>query len=137
MATKLVDLKKTAEERKKDRPGPLSEATDDGPRYPYGIRVELEEPSLKKLGIGTMPKAGSKMHLQAEAHVKSVHDDQTAGGKKERRIVLELRKMFVQAVAEGNKDPGLREGKLQGAKAAMDKALDAQEGSDGDGDDDD
>jgi len=131
---KLVDLKRSKAERKKDAE-PLSAAAE-GNDYPYGLTVDLDHDSMKKLGMHTLPKAGSKLHIHAEAHVKSVRDNQRAGGKRERGMSLELRKMAIAATQKAAANPNVREGLLTGAKAEMDKALDAQEGPDSDGDDD-
>jgi hypothetical protein len=126
---KLVDLKRTkAEQKERNSSSKLS--APDSDEYPYGLTVSLDHDALDKLGMKTMPKAGTKLHLHAHAHVKSVEETHHAGGKKRRHMSLELQKMALEATQRASDEPGIREGKLTGAKAAMDKALDAQEGPD-------
>lgn len=113
----LVDLKRTKQERKeRSKPSPM-----DGEDYPYGLRVHLGHDELQKLGIDTLPKAGSKVHLRAHAHVASVEDRQRDGGKPERSMSLELRHMSLgdEGPAEGEVD----QPEQRGAKRAMDDAL--------------
>ncbi|MDE2097466.1 MAG: hypothetical protein KGL39_09495 [Patescibacteria group bacterium] len=122
--TKLVDLKRTKAEKKADS----NPSTYEGNDYPYGLTVELDHDALQKLGIDKMPKAGDTMHVQAHAHVKSVEERQHSGGKKSRRMSLELRKMAIAATQRAANEGEVHEGKLDGALAAMDQALDKKEG---------
>lgn len=128
---KLVDLKRTAKERKKNSE-PMKISGDD---YPYGLTVHLDHEALEKLGIKNLPKAGGKVMLHAHAHVKSTEDRTEDGGKRRRSMSLELRKMALEATQRAADDPNIHEGKLRGAKAAMDKALDRQEGKPGEAED--
>lgn len=41
----------------------------DEPEYPYGLRIELRNDSLAKLGITELPKVGSRMTLTAIVEV--------------------------------------------------------------------
>lgn len=128
---KLVDLKRTKQEREKhSKPEPYK-----GEDYPYGLTVHLDHDALEKLGIKNLPKAGGKVMLHAHAHVKSTEDRNEDGGKRRRSMSLELRKMAIEATQRAADEPDIHEGKLKGAKAAMDKALDRQEGKPGEAED--
>lgn len=122
---KMVDLKRTAAERKAerakyDKPGHIG-----GDDYGYGLTVRLDHEHLKKLGITKMPKAGDVLHLHSKAHVKSTSEHSEDGGDR-KHMELELRHMAIGAT-ERAKEEDVQEGNLTGAKAAMDQALDKQE----------
>lgn len=119
---KLVDLKRTKQEREKhSKPEPFR-----GDDYPYGLSVTLGHDELEKLGMKTLPKAGTKIKLHAHAHVKSTEDRTEDGGKRRRSMTLELRHMALEGGGQGATDDSgesARGSKLKGARAAMDKAL--------------
>jgi hypothetical protein len=121
---KLVDLKRTSAERKADRE--RFDKPSSGDDYGYGLRVRLDHSHLKKLGITELPKAGDHLHVHAKAHVSSV-GSHSSEGRDDRHIELELRHMAVSATKKAS-EQDVQEGKLKGAKAAMDQALDKQEG---------
>jgi hypothetical protein len=121
----MQDMKRTKAERKADTE--LNKAPVDD--YPYGLRVHLDNATMEKLGIKSLPKVGSKLHLHAHAHVVSAEERSHEGGKKHRSVSLELRKMELAAEHKASEGE-VHEGNLTGAKAAMDKALDKQEGPD-------
>lgn len=66
-----------------------SEATDDmglcspneAPAYPWGLRLDLEDATLKKLGIESPPAVGTKMMLTAMAEVTSASQRENQDGK--------------------------------------------------------
>lgn len=112
----MVDMKRTKAEKKAESTkydnaiGPGGQ--DD---YPYGLHVTLDHEMLQKLGIDKLPAVGDKMHLQSHAHVTEVSEESREGGKKRRSVRLQMRKMQVE--------PATAPSPAEGAKAAMDKAL--------------
>lgn len=123
---KMVHMARTAAEKKAerekyDKPGSLG-----GEDYGYGLTLHLDHNHLKKLGIDKLPKAGTKLHIHAKAHVKSVGDNSRDDGSDSRHMDLELRHMAVEAEKRASHED-VEEGNLRGAKAAMDQALDKQE----------
>jgi hypothetical protein len=62
--------------------------------YPYGLRINLDEDMLKKLGIKKMPKTGGHVSLKANCCVTSVSMDER-NGKTNRRIELQIEEMDI------------------------------------------
>lgn len=121
---KMVDMKRTAKERKSEE-GNLKHI--GGEDYPYGLSIRLDHHSLKKLGMheGKLPKVGSKIKLHAHAHVKSTSEHSEDGGQKRRHLELELRHLNLEGHG-GEKPSGDTEDTAKmhkGMKAAVDKAV--------------
>ena len=95
---KLVSMKITKEERDK-RTEPSSLATD-GPAYPYGLTVQLDNDSLEKLGIKTLPDAGEKYTLIAAVTVVGVSSSESESGKN-RSVSLQLTALCLEDEAPG------------------------------------
>lgn len=56
-------------------------ATPDLPAYPYGLTLYLNDETLEKLGIKTMPAVGSKLQLTATVIVTGTSVRATQGEK--------------------------------------------------------
>lgn len=125
----LTDMKRTKADRKAQKEKYDTVSPGGGDDYPYGLSMHLGHEELTKLGLDKLPRVGDKLHLRAHAHVTSVSENHRDGGKSERRIELQLRKMEVAAEKKASEGE-IHEGKLTGAMAAMDKALDKKEGKD-------
>ena len=58
-------------------------ALKDQPKFPYGLRISLNEGSLKKLeaaGLEGQPEVGDYIDLRCFARVTSVSSNETEGG---------------------------------------------------------
>lgn len=55
--------------------------SSDGPAYPYGLTIYLDNATLAKLGITDLPDLGTKLTLHAEVEVTSNSQRQTQDGK--------------------------------------------------------
>lgn len=64
----MVNLKRAAEPK-----GTLMAAEPDEPGYPYGLCLHLDEDTLAKLGVTSLPKAGVEVMLRAKALVTSTN----------------------------------------------------------------
>lgn len=90
---KLVDMKRTAAEKKAEREQWDKPATDNMDDYPYGLTVRLDHAAMEKLGmVDTDFDAGEAVTLCAECFV-SEDSVNTVGGKKRRSMTLQLRKI--------------------------------------------
>lgn len=121
----LVDMKRSKKESKESSPKIAQDP------YGYGLNLELDHDHLQKLGIKQLPETGAVLHLRAHAHVRNTSEHNDESGTPRRSVSLQLRRMELKAEQKAAEDPSVQEGKLRGAKAAMDKALDAQEGKKG------
>ena len=52
----------------------------DGPKYPWGLCLNLDEQQLEQLGIKDLPKVDSTVTLTAKATITSVSENQTQEG---------------------------------------------------------
>lgn len=65
-------------------------AVADSPEYPYGLRLELTEEAIGKLGLNSLPKVGSKMAINARVEVSSASQYDSKEGGKRRSISLQI-----------------------------------------------
>lgn len=88
----LVSMKNSKKKSKKDNSiccGP----SDSGEAFPYGLRVDLNNDSLDKLGIDALPKSGKVMKMVAEVKVESTSERQERDGTANRSVGLQITKM--------------------------------------------
>lgn len=85
----------------------------DAPRYPYGLNIRLDSESMKKLGIESLPKVGTKVQIMAIANVESVSERDSQDGGKHRDMCLQITDLGLEPQAE-KKDAASA---LYGAKA--------------------
>lgn len=86
----LVNMKMSAEESKE-----YSGAEMESPEYPYGLTIDLDDDSLAKLGITSLPKVGSEMMITAKCVVKGVSSNQYQGSDEESRVCLQITDMEI------------------------------------------
>jgi hypothetical protein len=89
----MVSMKMTKKEKKEHHEGMVMASPDDGPSYPYGLRLRLDDDSLTKLGM-SLPKVGSKVSVDAVGEVVEVsqHED---GKDKRRSVEIQIQKLSV------------------------------------------
>jgi hypothetical protein len=92
----MVNMKMSAEEAKEQNACP-SEA--EGPRYPYGLALNLDNDALDKLGIGTGVEVGDEVTIVAKAKVTSKSGYETMVGGAENSIGLQITDMEVSGEA--------------------------------------
>lgn len=86
---KLVNMKVDPAERE----ARYKESTlVEGPRYPYGLCLHLDDEVMEKLGLKELPAVGKPVMVHAMADVTSVSENEytTEGGKTEKRQSVSL-----------------------------------------------
>lgn len=91
----MTSMKITAAERKarKDRYKDSPCTLDGGDTYPHGLRVELNDESLTKLGIKALPDVGGTMQLVATVKITAASQRDREGGVKDRDLTLQITDM--------------------------------------------
>lgn len=86
--TPMTNMKMSAKEAK-GMGGP-TEAVANQPKYPYGLRISLNDETLKKMGITNLPKAGEKMKIYAAVDVAGSSANDTMDGGKSLSMELQI-----------------------------------------------
>lgn len=90
----MIDLKLSAEDVQKMEQ-PISSNPGDGPKYPYGLCLYLDNTTLEKLGMSSLPAVGEEVTISAKAVVKSVSLREQQDGDKDRSVDLQITAMTV------------------------------------------
>lgn len=85
-------MKRSPSEKKAAIEGSYAAPAPSAPDYPYGLRLMLDDESMKKLGIDRMPKPGDKFRLEGEAHVIDAQQHDTDQNS-DRRVELVLHEL--------------------------------------------
>jgi hypothetical protein len=85
----LKDMALTAEEAKEQDCCAPSSSEKEGPKYPYGLRLDLDDGSLAKLGMGLMP-VGTEIMITAMARVVSNSSYEREGSDSENSMGLQI-----------------------------------------------
>lgn len=92
----MVNMKMSADERKEY----LGEATaSEGPTYPYGLCINLDDDALKKLGLTEMPAVGTEVMVMAKAVVKGTSAHARDGEMDHRSVEMQITDMELGPVA--------------------------------------
>ncbi len=84
----MINLKMSREERKEY--GEVAVTDSEGPQYPYGLCIDLDDDTLEKLGITSLPAVGTAIQFTARAVVKSTSSNQYEGSEPESRMSLQI-----------------------------------------------
>jgi len=87
MPNDLKSMKLTKADAKKETG---VEVSKDLPRYPWGLRVELNDDALDRLGMPALPAIDEKMLLYARVEVTYVSQTASQEGKKRRSVSLQI-----------------------------------------------
>ena len=71
--------------------------------YPHGLTLHVDEESMRKLGLESLPLVGSEMHLAAVVRVTRVSQEDTPKGK-ERNMALQVEQMAVAPKKEDKQE---------------------------------
>jgi hypothetical protein len=96
----MVNMQMTAEQAKSY----AEPSAGDGPRYPYGLCLQLDTDTLKKLGITDLPKVGSTFTLVAKVDVTSVSMHQQQDGDESMCASLQITDMELKGAQRTTDD---------------------------------
>lgn len=85
---KITAADRKAKEAKYDKPCSIG-----GDKYPYGLRIHLDEEIMEKLDMASLPRVGAKMILTAEVDVDSVEARESTDGGKRRSMAVQITAM--------------------------------------------
>jgi hypothetical protein len=108
MAEKLVDMKFTKAEAKAQAEEYSKPSPDNEPSYPWGLQIRLEDESLSKLGITTLPEIGAEFHLTVVAEVQSATESRMASGRTDRCVCLQITMMGIDLQESAAEERGER-----------------------------
>lgn len=95
----MVDMKMSKEEAKEQS----SPSVNEGPRYPWGLQISLDDDACTKLGIGDDVNVGDEVTFSAKATVTSKSGYQTMVGDAETTVGLQITDMEVGAAETSKK----------------------------------
>lgn len=70
------------------------------PEYPWGLCLELDETSLEKLGIESLPVVGAEFLLTAKVVVRSTSEHSVQGGEGRRNLSAQITEMELATPAK-------------------------------------
>ena len=88
----LISMKLTPEEQKHEA---METMMASKPEYPYGLRIDLCDESVEKLGIEKLPEIGSTMLVMAKCEVCCVSERKDEDGETDKQIGLQIVEMSV------------------------------------------
>jgi len=92
MADSMVSMARTAKEKKANEEKYTSMPMD-GPDYPYGLCLSLDDSELKKLGVDTLPEVGDELTINAVCKVTRVSASASEKSDKQRSVELQITHM--------------------------------------------
>jgi hypothetical protein len=98
-----VELKSMKMEPKAEeeecRPCDVMYGKEQKPEYPWGLNINLDEESLKKLGIADLPAVGGEMMITAKVKVTSTSSVEYDEGSR-RTVALQITDMAIGSEAK-------------------------------------
>jgi len=90
---KLTNMEMTKAEKKESSPVAMSDY--NGPDFPYGLKLCLDNASLEKLGFDALPKVGAKMMVHAMGVVVEVSQHESKNHES-RRVEIQIQRLGVE-----------------------------------------
>lgn len=75
---------------KREARGEIEAPDNSGPRYPYGLTLNLEKEVLDKLGIKELPEVGAEMIVVGIGIVESARMSKRQKGREDRSVSIQL-----------------------------------------------
>ena len=73
----------------RDKEEDQAQVEEREPEYPFGLRLWLDDKSLKKLGLKDLPEVGKEFGVEARAKVAEVSESASESSE-ERRMELQI-----------------------------------------------
>ncbi|HEV2133793.1 MAG TPA: hypothetical protein VGR47_05975 [Terracidiphilus sp.] len=70
----------------------------DAPKYPWGLCITLNDDSLDKLGVKTLPAVGTEVTIVAKATVSGTRESQSEGGESCASMDLQITDMQIDGL---------------------------------------
>lgn len=113
----MKDLKISKKEAKSKNEAMVIGSADQE-RYPYGLRLDLNNDTLDKLGINKLPTVGTVIMFEAKAKVVGSRQSATEGSEN-RSVELQITHIDLE---DGESTEEVKEGELtRGQAGAMDR----------------
>ena len=110
----MMDMKMTPEMKKRMGGEVAAPGEAEGPEYPYGSRITIEDDHVDGMGMGNA-KTGDEMEMSGTAKVIGTRSEDVAGGKR-RSVELQITKMGMAKAKKSNPAKALY-GDTAGGKA--------------------
>lgn len=121
----MKDLKISKKEAKEKSEAMATIGSSDQERYPYGLRLDLNNDTLDKLGIDKLPTVGTVLLFEAKAKVVGSRQSATEGSEN-RSVELQITHIDLEAGESGEE---VKEGELtRGQAGAMDRVANKMKG---------
>lgn len=91
----MVDMKRSKTKTEEMYPS----MSDESP-YPYGLELNLDSESLKKLGLEELPAVGSKFTVSGMAYVRSASSSEYEGEGRMQSLSLQITDLEVSEQAD-------------------------------------
>ena len=89
----MRDMMITAEEKKEASEHSI---VRDEPKYPYGLKIHVDENTYEKLGLSDVPTVGEKYMIIAVAEVCDVHQAKYEGDEAKICMGLQITEMDIK-----------------------------------------
>lgn len=87
---------KNSKKDKKKSESAMCSPCGSSEEYPYGLRIDLSDEALDKLGLDKLPGVGDKMTLEASVKVTSVSENSYEGQDRRRSVTLQITDMKLE-----------------------------------------
>ncbi len=98
---KLVSMKMSKSETEAKYAVPTE---SEGPRYPYGLCLHLDDDVMKKLAMKKLPEVGKQVRVIAYADVTSVSEHESLIGGSRQSVELQITDLALTSMPKGEKD---------------------------------
>ncbi len=90
----LINMENTPKEAQQM----VNPAASDAPKYPWGLSLCLNDDSLDKLGVKTLPAVGTEVTIVAKATVSATRESATEGDGANSSMDLQITDMQIDGL---------------------------------------